>query len=164
MKLTFEEKIEFVKHHYEEKGYRVHSGLQFGAELVLYADRPDLVHSDFCIHVARDGKFVIIIADWHRCFGFDVKETYSSTSDTSCSLIHDFSDDTIDWREMQTLARSMPDLHKTLVLANVKAKDNDIPYVEELAITTEHAPFRHRQKSIEIGGQRKTTKKAKLEK
>jgi tRNA splicing endonuclease len=51
-----EEKVEFVKEHYEQMGYRVHSGLQFGAELVLYADRPDLVHSDFCINVTRDGK------------------------------------------------------------------------------------------------------------
>lgn len=49
--------MEFVKEHYEQMGYRVHSGLQFGAELVLYADRPDLVHSDFCINVTRDGKF-----------------------------------------------------------------------------------------------------------
>jgi len=125
--LTFEEKVGFVKQHYKDKGYRVHSGLQFGAELVLYADRPDLVHSDFCIHVTRD-------------------------------------DESIDWREMQTLVRSMPDLHKTLVLANVKGADGDRPYVEELAITTEHAPFRHRPKTIEIGAQRKTqNKKAKLE-
>ena len=65
---------------------------------------------------------------------------------------------------MQTLVRSMPDLHKTLVLANVKGADGDHPYVEELAITTEHAPFRHRPKAIEIGAQRKNqNKKAKLE-
>eukprot|EP00536_Pseudo-nitzschia_multiseries_P000510 jgi/Psemu1/249611/estExt_Genewise1Plus.C_60161 len=115
---TWEEKVEFVRGHYEGKGYRVHSGLQFGAELVLYADRPDLVHSDFCIHVTRD-------------------------------------DESIDWREMQTLVRSMPDLHKTLVLANVKGIDTGNPYVEELAITTEHAPFRHRPKTIEVGGQKK---------
>ena len=57
MFLTVEEKIEFVKKHYQDKGYRVHSGLQFGVELVLYADRPELVHSDFCIHVIRDGKY-----------------------------------------------------------------------------------------------------------
>lgn len=127
--LTWEEKVEFVKQYYEEQGYRVHSGLQFGAELVLYADRPDLVHSDFCIHVTRD-------------------------------------DESIDWREMQTLVRSMPDLHKTLVLANVKGIDGNNPYVEELAITTEHAPFRHRPKTIEVGAQKKKTqnKKAKLEK
>ena len=65
---------------------------------------------------------------------------------------------------MQTLARSMPDLHKTLVLANVKGVDGDSPYIEEVAITTEHAPFRHRPKPIEVGAQRKTqNKKAKLE-
>uniref|UniRef100_A0A6U9VYS5 tRNA-intron lyase n=1 Tax=Pseudo-nitzschia australis TaxID=44445 RepID=A0A6U9VYS5_9STRA len=118
---TWEEKVEFVRMHYEEQGYRVHSGLQFGAELVLYADRPDLVHSDFCIHVTRD-------------------------------------DESIDWREMQTLVRSMPDLHKTLVLANVKGIDVGKPYVEELAITTEHAPFRHRPKTIEVGGQKKKSR------
>ena len=56
-----EEKVEFVKEHYEQMGYRVHSGLQFGAELVLYADRPDLVHSDFCINVTRDGKFNVCV-------------------------------------------------------------------------------------------------------
>ena len=53
---AWEEKVNFVRLHYESKGYRVHSGLQFGTELVLYADRPDLVHSDFCVHVVRDGK------------------------------------------------------------------------------------------------------------
>ena len=65
---------------------------------------------------------------------------------------------------MQTLVRSMPDLHKTLVLANVKADDGGNPCVQELAITTEHAPFRHRPKSVEVGGQRKPqSKRAKLE-
>jgi tRNA splicing endonuclease len=54
----------FVRKHYEEKGYRVHSGLQFGVEFVLYADQPDLVHSDFCIHVIRNGKNVT--AAWNR--------------------------------------------------------------------------------------------------
>jgi len=126
-----EEKVEFVKRNYEQMGYRVHSGLQFGAELVLYADRPDLVHSDFCINVTRDDEF-------------------------------------IDWREMQTLVRSMPDLHKTLVLANVNANTKDIDFnnnrcVDELAVTTEHAPFRHRPKPIEVGAQKKN-KKSKLEK
>ena len=65
--LTWEEKVEFVKKHYEEKGYRVHSGLQFGAELVLYADRPDLVHSDFCIHVTCDGKCATAYIDYCCC-------------------------------------------------------------------------------------------------
>jgi tRNA splicing endonuclease len=52
----WEEKVAFVRRFYVDKGYRVHSGLQFGCELVLYADDPQRVHSDFCIHVVRDGK------------------------------------------------------------------------------------------------------------
>ena len=60
--------MEFVKEHYEQMGYRVHSGLQFGAELVLYADRPDLVHSDFCINVTRDGKFNVCVCCACMCF------------------------------------------------------------------------------------------------
>ena len=63
-----EEKVEFVKEHYEQMGYRVHSGLQFGAELVLYADRPDLVHSDFCINVTRDGKFNVCVRAYVHVF------------------------------------------------------------------------------------------------
>lgn len=51
-----EEKIAFVRRFYQDKGYRVHSGLQFGCELVLYADDPQRVHSDFCIHVVPDGE------------------------------------------------------------------------------------------------------------
>jgi hypothetical protein len=82
------------------------------------------------------------------------------------------SDEFIDWREMQTLVRSMPDLHKTLVLVNVNvnanAKDidgNNNRCVDELAITTEHAPFRHKPKPIEVGAQKKNkNKKSKLEK
>jgi tRNA splicing endonuclease len=54
---TWEEKVAFVRKHFEEKGYRVHSGLQFGCELVLYADDPQHVHSDFCIHVVPDGEW-----------------------------------------------------------------------------------------------------------
>mmetsp|Transcript_10468 Transcript_10468/g.15220 ORF Transcript_10468/g.15220 Transcript_10468/m.15220 type:complete len:145 (+) Transcript_10468:90-524(+) len=123
--LTNEERIAVVRYHFERKGYRVHSGLQFGCELVLYADDPDRVHSDFCVHVVR-------------------------------------SDTTVDWRMVQTLVRSMPDLHKTLILANVRNKfadegdgeDDECPYVvDELAIATEHAPFRHKKKQIEVGSQ-----------
>ena len=54
--LTHEDRISIVRNHFQEKGYRVHSGLQFGCELVLYADHPGLVHSDFCVHVVGGGK------------------------------------------------------------------------------------------------------------
>lgn len=142
--LSNEERILIVRKHFEAKGYRVHSGLQFGCELVLYADDPDRVHSDFCVHVVR-------------------------------------SDGRLDWRTMQTLVRSMPDLHKTLILAHVVLKqrnnstkknsdelekdDSDTisnPYdVHELAIGTEHAPFRHKRirKDIEVGSQVKKQKR-----
>eukprot|EP00526_Cylindrotheca_closterium_P026133 CAMPEP_0113623800 /NCGR_PEP_ID=MMETSP0017_2-20120614/12253_1 /TAXON_ID=2856 /ORGANISM="Cylindrotheca closterium" /LENGTH=62 /DNA_ID=CAMNT_0000533779 /DNA_START=14 /DNA_END=202 /DNA_ORIENTATION=- /assembly_acc=CAM_ASM_000147 len=50
-----EDKINVVKEHFIRKGYRVHSGLQFGSELVLYSDDPSKVHSDFCVYIIGDG-------------------------------------------------------------------------------------------------------------
>lgn len=64
-------------------------------------------------------------------------------------------DELLDWREIQTLTRSMPDFHKTLILVNVKGDS-----IEELAMASEHAPFRHRPKPKEVGGQVKKTKAA----
>ena len=58
--VKWEERVRIVREHYEEKGYRVHSGLQFGCELVLYADDPSKVHSDFCVHVVPEGKSVYV--------------------------------------------------------------------------------------------------------
>lgn len=51
-----EERIQIVRKFYQEKGYRVCSGFQFGCELVLYADDPSRVHSDYCVHVVPEGK------------------------------------------------------------------------------------------------------------
>lgn len=63
---------------------------------------------------------------------------------------------------MQTLVRSMPDLHKTLILANARRSASDEWVVEELAMATEHAPFRHRNKvtvaNAKVGTQRKKQK------
>lgn len=60
---------------------------------------------------------------------------------------------------MQSLVRSMPDLHKTLILAQlVRSADDDTQQyvVEELALATEHAPFRHKKKEpITVSGQQK---------
>ena len=55
---AWEDRILIVRRHFEKKGYRVHSGLQFGCELVLYADNPSVVHSDFCVHVVPESKFL----------------------------------------------------------------------------------------------------------
>jgi hypothetical protein len=72
----------------------------------------------------------------------------------------------IDWRNIQTLARSMPDFHKTLILVNVKGTRKGTFVLEEVAIASEHAPFRHRlKKSVQVGSQVKvktTNKKPKL--
>jgi len=53
----FDKRLNVVRAHFERKGYRVHSGFQFGCELVLYADDPDIVHSDFCVHIVPPGEF-----------------------------------------------------------------------------------------------------------
>lgn len=121
-----EERIQRVRKHFEQKGYRVHSGLQFGCELVLYADDPSRVHSDYCISIVpKDGR--------------------------------------LDWQNLQVLVRSMSDYHKTLILVNVSEQENgDDAVVEEIALTTEHAPFRHKARIIQsAGGQTKATKKQK---
>ena len=68
------------------------------------------------------------------------------------------SDDLLDWREIQTLVHSMPDLHKTLILAQVKSDEKGKKTVEELAMATEHALFRHRPKMMDVGSQRKKAK------
>ena len=59
--LAHENRILIVRKHFENKGYRVHSGLQFGCELVLYADDPDRVHSDFCVHVVPPGRHQFLL-------------------------------------------------------------------------------------------------------
>ena len=62
---------------------------------------------------------------------------------------------------MQSLVRSMPDLHKTLILAQVRRPlDDSAEYrVEELAMATEHAPFRHKKReTIVVGSQQKKVK------
>ena len=140
--LTHEERIDIVRTHFQNKGYRVHSGLQFGVELVLYSDIPSKVHSDFCVHVPQDnvGK--------------------------------------LDWRMIQTLVRSMPSIKKTLIVAHVKEKtmvcssssvgsgddtqqqlEKERYVVHELAISSEHAPFRHKNIPKGVGTQIKSQSK-----
>lgn len=136
----FEERVSVARQHFEQKGYRVHSGLQFGCELVLYADDPDNVHSDFCVHVVSE----------------------------SC----------MNWMTIQTLARSMSTLHKQLIVVDILPsfegedgalayfKDKDDGYspvyykVDEMAIASGHAPFKHKKEVARVGGQVK--KKGKM--
>jgi tRNA intron endonuclease, catalytic C-terminal domain len=67
-KMTEEgDKAAFVRRHYESLGYRVHSGLQFGCDFVLYADSPEAVHSDFCVYIVPDGKHRHFLLGWFEC-------------------------------------------------------------------------------------------------
>mmetsp|Transcript_18917 Transcript_18917/g.39373 ORF Transcript_18917/g.39373 Transcript_18917/m.39373 type:complete len:152 (+) Transcript_18917:19-474(+) len=52
-----------LRDHYKNLGYRVHSGLQFGTTLVLYADSPNLVHSDFAVLHTPSTSYGL---DWRR--------------------------------------------------------------------------------------------------
>ena len=133
--LAFEEQIVLARRHFERKGYRVHSGLQFGCELVLYADDPDRVHSDFCVHVVSNSR--------------------------------------VNWMSIQTLARSMSTLHKQLIVIDVipsSAEDErSLIYtncdggegltkyyrIDEIAIASGHAPFKHKKKETKVGEQKK---------
>ena len=204
-----EQHINIVRRHFSNKGYRVHSGLQFGCELVLYADNPGRVHSDFCVHVLPPSRVY----------------SSSSSSSTTAQKEEERNDAlaaaVIDWRTIQTLVRSMPDLRKTLIIARVRrchrhhhdissgciggsgSVHDDIPttakvnsssdsiksssisttaiikqnlqdeetiidngedegggeeeeyyyIVDELAIATEHAPFRHKNIPLGVGTQ-----------
>ena len=134
--INYSDYISIARIHFTNKGYRVHSGLQFGCELVLYADEVHRVHSDFCVHVAP-------------------------------------SDGRLDWRVIQTLTRLVVSTGKTLIIAHVKEcredlveetkEDMVIAYgdppqsylVEEIAMTTEHAPFRHKAVKKGVGLQLK---------
>lgn len=116
--LTHDERISIAKKHFEEKGYRVLSGLQFGCELVLYTDDPNHVHSDFCVHVVNQ-------------------------------------DSSFNWMTLQTMTRSMSDFKKRLVIVDVVPHSDglDTHYiVEELQITSGHAPFK-RQVKTNVGSQ-----------
>jgi len=82
-------------------------------------------------------------------------------------------DSMIDWRLIQTLVRSMPDLHKTLILAHVTKKRDENCYdtrsdvddaysITEIAIASEHAPFRHKKMIREAGTQVKKKRKGDM--
>ena len=107
------ERLAIVQKHYERKGYRVHSGLQFGCHLVLYTDTADMVHSDYCVHIVPQR---------------------------------------LDWTTIQTLVRSMSELHKRLIIVNITKQDDNDYIVNEIMIGTEHAPMRQKKHIIDTAG------------
>ncbi len=199
-KLTHKERTSLVREFYTKKGYRVHSGLQFGCELVLYADIPSRVHSDFCVHIPQhddndDND------DNDDCGG-------GGGGGGGMTMAR------LNWMTIQVLVRSMPDLHKTLIVAILKECSSDNPdavcysyttgtptsyttstdeeqqlkqrqrqqqqqeekvrnyahgtseiivhkkyyTLDEIAIVSEHAPFRHKNTTKEVGVQTKKQK------
>mmetsp|Transcript_18158 Transcript_18158/g.36562 ORF Transcript_18158/g.36562 Transcript_18158/m.36562 type:complete len:212 (-) Transcript_18158:206-841(-) len=167
---SHEELISHARTYYTHLGYRVHSGLQFGCELVLYSDNPEYVHSDFCVVVLpQDGR-----VDWRRIQSLtrqmsDWKKTLILAEVTVGSPVVDCTDgntgtsaassDNSDGA-VQQQEEEKPEDETTSPLmnaANVK--------VTELAISTEHAPFRHRRVqtvakagTVDVGSQRKKQK------
>ena len=71
----WEDKVTIVRKFYETRGYRVHSGLQFGCELVLYVDSPQvsLFYMHTCVSFFLVMLFICIclfvIVSWFVCFG-----------------------------------------------------------------------------------------------
>ena len=177
--LSEEERINIVRQHFCRKGYRVHSGLQFGTELVLYADDPAKVHSDFCVCVVPQGNYIKTTRCYRVWSGYlNTRIGHSQPLPSSIPFSFNFLSlgEVLDWRRMQTLVRSMPELKKTLILAHVRPKDDlnanklaakqdllDYFEIDEVAIATEHAPFRTKHAPIsvqatQVGTQRKGKK------
>ena len=76
-------------------------------------------------------------------------------------------DGLLDWRMIQSLVRLMPDLHKTLLIASLHPQADGTFTVQELAMASEHAPFRHKhlertRQATQVGTQLKKQKQEKF--
>lgn len=154
---THEELIADAREHYTNLGYRVHSGLQFGCELVLYADHPQYVHSDFCVLVLpSDGR-----VDWRRiqCLTRSMPDYKKTLILAEVSVIEEDTEEGDEDGEAKADDAGDDD---SPVAPKTKRRKRIIK-VKELAVSTEHAPFRHRTKkgAVDIGSQRKKQKTAK---
>ena len=176
-----EELISHARTYYTCLGYRVHSGLQFGCELVLYSDSPEYVHSDFCVVVVpEDGRvdwrriqsLTRQMSDWKKTLilaevtvglpvvkctggtgGTDGTDGSTGTSTSAASSVDTSSDGAAQQQEK-------PQDETTSALMNAANFK-----MAELAISTEHAPFRHRRvqtvakaRTVDVGSQRKKQK------
>ena len=161
-----EELIAHAREHYTNLGYRVHSGLQFGCELVLYADHPQFVHSDFCVLVLpADGR-----VDWRRiqCLTRsmpDYKKTLIlaevvvTEEDIEETEEEEDNDGGTEVGGEEDVSSSRAD--DSIIGLKEKKKKKQIIKVNELAVSTEHAPFRHRSAkkgAVDIGSQKKKQK------
>ena len=153
-----------LKEHFKGKGYTSMSGLQYGCDLVLYPTRVKSdaaaketfkkVHSNFCVLLFFDG---------------DGAEDGASNSYNDVGL-----GPSLDWRCIQSLGRSMPEVYKRLcccfvaervatvntVTADadtgevIKTESEEYRYsVKEMIVETDHKPFKSVQnKGIGVAG------------
>jgi hypothetical protein len=152
--LSHEDRISIVRQHFLAKGYRVHSGLQFGCELVLYSDSPSLVHSDFCVHVPADASGTL---DWRT-----LQTLVRMMPDLRKTLIvaHVVMEVMID-KDHENNGRYHPHPHDhggDVIEASTEeaARSSSMKHsytVQELAFSTEHAPFRHKHIPQGVGMQ-----------
>ena len=158
---THEQLIADAREHYTNLGYRVHSGLQFGCELVLYADHPQYVHSDFCVLVLpSDGR-----VDWRRiqCLTRSMPDYKKTLILAEVSVIEKDIEEGDEDGEAKADNSSGGEAIVSSPIAPKTKRRKRIIKVKELAVSTEHAPFRHRTKkgAVDIGSQRKKQKTAK---
>jgi hypothetical protein len=57
----------------------------------------------------------------------------------------------------------MPSLHKTLILAYIRPQEDGSLEVDELAVGSEHAPFRHKKHVLDVSepGKKRKNQKSK---
>lgn len=140
--LTHEEQTSIARKYFERKGYRVHSGLQFGCELVLYADDPDKVHSDFCVHVVPHDSQV----NWMQ-----IQVLARSMATLHKQLIM------VNVRPTRRNNKGSSVGEKVLLEDDHSNNSEGVVdgyLIDELAIANGHAPFRHKRKEIiKVGSQ-----------
>ena len=56
-----------LRRYFEERGFHVGDGLKYGADLLLYTDSPNRVHSKYAVLIDRNHTFLQIIAAQRVC-------------------------------------------------------------------------------------------------
>ena len=86
--VEWERKVSIVKKYYQMKGYRVHSGLQFGCELVLYVDAPEVSTKVYTV------QYYQYYIQYYTVYGYSTFSryvlfpvTFFKVFDISCSFV-----------------------------------------------------------------------------
>mmetsp|Transcript_21811 Transcript_21811/g.32344 ORF Transcript_21811/g.32344 Transcript_21811/m.32344 type:complete len:156 (-) Transcript_21811:114-581(-) len=140
--LSHEDRAAIARQHFSRKGYCVHSGLQFGCELVLYADSPGRVHSDFCVHVVPPGSRV----NWMQI----------QTLARSMSTLHKqlVIVDILPGSKDDGVSIAYPLRKEDEFGKEGGVHDSSYYCIDEIAVASGHAPFRHKRNAVKkVGSQ-----------